>query len=117
MEVFLKDKSSGIGKKSFGQSDGAGFSVHIIYEIFVPMWSAKVLAAALLDSKRGYKRLLVDITSPSDKPLMLGFSPIRASGGTMAICDWSIVSRETKAVINLVMEYHWKLFGLVFSQE
>ena len=56
--------------------------IHIIYEIFVPMWLAKVLAAALFDSRsRGYKRLLVDITSPSDKPLMLGFSPIRASGG------------------------------------
>src|SRR3989338_10703193 len=86
-------------------------------KFFVPMWSAKVLAAALLDSRsRGYKRLLVDITSPSDKPLMLGFSPIRASDGTMATCDWSIVSRETKAVISLVMEAMGNCLDLFFRR-
>src|SRR3990167_9455098 len=86
-------------------------------KFFVPIWSAKVLAAALLDSKsRGYNRLLVDITSPSDQPLMLGFSRIRASDETMATCDWSIFSRETKAVISLVIEAMGNCLDLFFPR-
>jgi len=78
---------------------------------------SRILAAELLDSRsRGYNRLLVEITSPSDKPLMLGFSPTRASGGTMAICDWSIFSRETKAVISLVIEAMGNCLDLFFSR-
>ena len=35
----------------------------------------------------------------------------------MAICDWSIVSRETKAVISLVMEAMGNCLGFVFRQD
>src|SRR3989338_6700153 len=117
VEIFLEDRPLESAKKVLGIPMDSVLPFMWFKKFFVPIWPAKVLAAALLDSRsRGYKRLLVGITSPSDKPPMLGFSTTRASGGTMAICDWSIVSRETKAVISLVIEAMGNCLDLFFSR-
>ena len=75
MEVFLKDKPLESAKKFWAVRWRRLLRSYNLRNFCPDVAETKVLAAALLDSEAGgYKRLLVDITSPSDKPLMLGFS-------------------------------------------